>query len=512
MSRPGFQLGTVTLSWLLSIGLASAADTPVTQVDWNTRTASCPAKVTQSTNVIIRLTSVNDLLIDFKTGETAQYQLRVKGSPVSIVAPENLFLQAALVAGCTDAQVQSDVAAVKAIKDPMITPPQPGGRFITRSETADAAHSHPEVGALERDIANSSCADFINARATDPAVAWVKRLDSAAPPSIDFNVNLEPNQNYQYTIQQSWKGKTVDGATLTWNCGETDILTLSAGPLITTLPYRTYNQQLVPNPGGTGTQNVLVVSGTSNVNVLAAALLNYHFPAFPHQPQWTGLALSVGPVYALNSAPSVSKLGLFVGGSIQMYRSVFVTPGIHIGEFADFPAGFHSGSPIPPNFGNLTPVTRNTAHFAIGVTFKTTTFKKSSQNNGAAVQGGATPGGSSPAPGKPQAVTGSHGGGSVGSQVSISSIELAPATLVGGNAALGTLKLSAAAPAGGLVVTLSSSVAAAATVPGSINVAAGQNSATFAVTTTAVTASTSVNISATVPAGAKSTTLVVQPQ
>jgi glutamyl endopeptidase len=113
-------------------------------------------------------------------------------------------------------------------------------------------------------------------------------------------------------------------------------------------------------------------------------LLNYYLPSFPGVPAWTGLGLSVGPVYTLGNAPGVSKLGLFVGGSVHLYRSFFLTPGVHIGEFADFPAGFHQGSVIPSGFGSLTPVTRNTAHFAMGITFKTASFKKSSQSNGSA--------------------------------------------------------------------------------------------------------------------------------
>jgi hypothetical protein len=44
----------------------------------------------------------------------------------------------------------------------------------------------------------------------------------------------------------------------------------------------------------------------------------------------------------------------------------------HIGQFADFPAGFnHNGQDIPASFtGALTPQTRTTARFAIAITFK----------------------------------------------------------------------------------------------------------------------------------------------
>jgi hypothetical protein len=400
MARPRVCGCILPLVWMVSILTAVGADTiPVTQLDWGTRTASCPAKVTKSTNLIIRATNINDLLIDFQTGETAQYQLRARGTPVAPVLSENPFSLQLAVQGCPDtATLLAHVNAVRAITDPKITPPKPGGPYVSLWETISAAHSHGEVVQLESDYANTSCADFFRSHSTDAVVQWIKLLDAplstsstAAPAhSADFNVNLEPNENYQFTVQESWKGQTVKGGTLVWSCGEMDVLTLSTGPLVTTLPYRTYNQQQVPNATGTGTQNQLVVSGNTNVNVLGAALVSYHFP-ISQLPPWFGLAISVGPVYSLASSPSVSKLGLFAGGSIHMYKSMFLTAGVHIGQFADYPAGFHQGSIIPPGFGSLTPTTRNTAHFAIGITFKTVSFKKSTQTGGAATNTGGPP-------------------------------------------------------------------------------------------------------------------------
>lgn len=81
--------------------------------------------------------------------------------------------------------------------------------------------------------------------------------------------------------------------------------------------------------------------------------------------------------------------------------------------------------------------------------------------------------------------------------VSLSSLTLNPATVVGGSqSSTGTVTLSAAAPAGGAQVALSSSDTATAQVPASVIVSAGATSATFTVTTSAVTTSTSVTITA----------------
>jgi hypothetical protein len=77
----------------------------------------------------------------------------------------------------------------------------------------------------------------------------------------------------------------------------------------------------------------------------------------------------------------------------------------------------------------------------------------------------------------------------------LSSITLNPASVVGGNPSTGTATLTSPAPAGGRVVTLSSSNPAVATVPASVTVPQGAANATFPVTTTVVGGTTTVTIS-----------------
>ena len=61
------------------------------------------------------------------------------------------------------------------------------------------------------------------------------------------------------------------------------------------------------------------------------------------------------------------------------------------------------------------------------------------------------------------------------------------------------------------MVTLTSGNTAAATVPASVTVAEGATTANFAIATTAVTTSTSVNLSATYSGASKVVTLVLNP-
>lgn len=70
---------------------------------------------------------------------------------------------------------------------------------------------------------------------------------------------------------------------------------------------------------------------------------------------------------------------------------------------------------------------------------------------------------------------------------SLSSLTVSPTDILGGDTATGTVTLTAAAPASGFVVQLSSDNPAAATVPPSVTVAAGSTRAAFTVATNSVT-------------------------
>jgi Beta-propeller repeat len=90
-------------------------------------------------------------------------------------------------------------------------------------------------------------------------------------------------------------------------------------------------------------------------------------------------------------------------------------------------------------------------------------------------------------------------------------LTLNPGTVTGGANSTGTVTLSAAAPAGGAVVTLTSSRTNVATVPASVTVAAGATTATFAITSNAVTAGTVATITATYDGISRADGLVVNP-
>ena len=90
----------------------------------------------------------------------------------------------------------------------------------------------------------------------------------------------------------------------------------------------------------------------------------------------------------------------------------------------------------------------------------------------------------------------------------LSSVGATPTSVTGGSGATGSVTLTAAAPAGGAMVTLSSP-SAAVQLPASATVGQGATSATFAIATSAVTTTTATSIAATYAGVTKSAAFTV---
>lgn len=99
----------------------------------------------------------------------------------------------------------------------------------------------------------------------------------------------------------------------------------------------------------------------------------------------------------------------------------------------------------------------------------------------------------------------------VGSSTStLTNLAVSPASVTGGSTAQGAVVLSAAATTA-TTVAISSSTPSVAAVPASVTVPVGSQSAVFAISTSSVTASTAVTISATLNAVTKTAVLTVTP-
>ena len=91
------------------------------------------------------------------------------------------------------------------------------------------------------------------------------------------------------------------------------------------------------------------------------------------------------------------------------------------------------------------------------------------------------------------------------------SFTISPATLVGGNYAVGTVLLGGPAPANGLSVTLTSSKTDAVILPSNVTVPPGSTSVSFDIATSGVTSAAKVSITAKIGTTSKPANLTVVP-
>jgi hypothetical protein len=188
-----------------------------------------------------------------------------------------------------------------------------------------------------------------------------------------FYDNLESTSGYNVLVVSGYQGAetTAGSKTFTLAAGR-KILNASIGFLITALPARSYSSRTAPNAANTGTQNVLGVDFGSGPRLAATALINVNAPWDFANRRHFGVALSTGPVFDVsNGKADTSRLGFFGGVSLRIWDQIYLTPGVHVGEFADFPQGFTApGQIIPPNTGTPQAVKRYSARFAFGITYK----------------------------------------------------------------------------------------------------------------------------------------------
>jgi hypothetical protein len=184
--------------------------------------------------------------------------------------------------------------------------------------------------------------------------------------------DLDAADNTKITVKEFYGFRETNAKDLTLKVAAGyHLISASAGFLVTQVPARSYSSRTAPDPANlTSTQNVLGVDYRAGMRPALTALLHYNLP-FIRQSRFS-LALSAGPVYDISGGKAdTSKFGFFGGVSARFSQWLYITPGFHIGEFADFPQGFtRAGQVIPNNTGAPVPVKRYTTRFAFAVTFK----------------------------------------------------------------------------------------------------------------------------------------------
>jgi hypothetical protein len=390
----------LTLLLLLALFAAPALSQDIV-IDWKTKEAIVsPAEVSKVFNGRLVVKNVNDVVFTYKV-EVVTIPRPVGGDDakhfLAMVGTRSTFMAAAEKAKspCRElvTEVANQIVAVSGEMKNLLNPKMSGEKAESRplEDTLKywAEKTRPAFGSLEKAaddlIASIACAEDEKRQALAAYAALRERLDLLQaridlPHQIEQPVIFSPDTDYKVTIEEIYineKGKTfpvIDGKREFSFSPASHVLSLSAGALLTTLPQHSYLDRRDPASGN----NVVVVEGTGLARPIGVALLNYQIP----HARWmrndqVGLNLASGLTFDLGSTKSdTAGVGWFGGVSLDFYHRLFITPGIHFGEFADFPVGFGNGSVIPDNFGEMNPVKRWTGRFAISITYRTASFAK----------------------------------------------------------------------------------------------------------------------------------------
>ena len=224
---------------------------------------------------------------------------------------------------------------------------------------------------------NGNCRTPVE-RSADSAIGEKMTQLKSLPHSVGADVVVDPAFDLEIEVAAYVNGDSGPkqvGDTFTVTVGTfTNQLSLSLGVLATTLEARTYSSRNSVVDGALASNRLIVEN--RGVRPTGVALLNYALwgtAGSPAQDKF-GLSLSAGPTVGLGQAGESSAFGFFGGLTFRLWDRLFLTPGAHIGQFADFPAGLQNGSTIPANYGALTPVNRWATRFGLAISFRTNDF------------------------------------------------------------------------------------------------------------------------------------------
>ena len=422
--------------WLLPlvIGIGAPGFSQKVIIDYASGEILCPEYLGRSRAVEVRIDNVNDILYNYEVKvESSQLadQLADDFSLLPLPSSSEKFQALKTKNNCSQ-DLKAALSDFNVIKDAFdtcadLTPAKVGDKYVSiklrrtkvawgkfyDSQKTKIKKVKETVEEIRSKFKASSCAVFTDDDLTnweqlqeqlDKLLEWEKAVER--PHKINGPTTLmRPGFLYNFQIIERYKNTlTLDGLKQ-FPCQVSSPLTLSAGTLISTLRVQSFHTVQVPKVDPESglvsdeTFSALALDGGSAVSPHAMALLNYKIPVLRNKPY--GFSVSSGPVFRLAGETDASAVGYFAGISVNLWDRFFLTPGVHIGEFSDFPIGFTEGSFVPPNFGTLSPPTRWTGRFGIGLTYRTNVFR------GADIKGTANnlPSSEQPSPPPPLQIT-----------------------------------------------------------------------------------------------------------
>jgi hypothetical protein len=349
-------------------------------VNWPTQPATPFATEVQPGTQSLRVSGVNDFLYT--------YDINL----VEITTPTPTNFPSGGVAGCpaTYSQIKalSDDATAAVAAYLKLFPDSPANpKSLLQTQNDWKANIKPAYDRLEGEATGAeaeanSITDAQTKKFCDTTVSNAERTYNRVLKPADARLNqgshaaeatfqVKNCKSEILTVVEKYNG-TPTGQSITVRLdAECDQFTVGGGVLLSEIQARTYTSVALPNQTG----QFLSVSGTGKFHPTFIGLTSFNFSFEPLGHSWTRalgdarLGISVGPVVQ-GTKSDVSAFGWFAGPTVSFLRRLYISPGVHIGEFADYPAGFKNGQQIPANFGTPTPVKRWTTRFAIAITIK----------------------------------------------------------------------------------------------------------------------------------------------
>lgn len=344
-----------------------------------------PTRVDQPLPVKIRVRNVNDFLYGYEgkiTYEPNQPEAmaRVDRDSGASVAGEN---------ACE--VVKRDIAAAAEAIGKDFTLKKAGDKYpsvpLADSKAAwaklNVVHSRLEAATS----AQAACAEYKTEYVAklQSKLAKLKRV-ADGDHEFTFADVLPGDGKYCIDITERYddgaaKSATNGGAFTACFYAQSSQFFLSVGYLATQVQNRSYDTVDVGKEGA-ATVKELRIQGLGSFQPAAAVMLNYKLPVQKLMDQKMGLALSAGPVFRTSASQvgsTASNWGIFGGVSIHLWERLWITPGLHIGEFSDMPLGFSNTASrrVPEGIANpITGVNRWTTRWGVGITFKAADFKR----------------------------------------------------------------------------------------------------------------------------------------
>ncbi|MEX2304118.1 MAG: hypothetical protein WD733_24445 [Bryobacterales bacterium] len=397
---------------LVAILLSAPAFSQRILIDWPSRSMDCPSEINSTVQSEVVVRDVNDLLYQYEVDFTAK--ARQNDDFRQLFGPDTESLASEPISKCQE-NVSAAFLHAKQLSDAFqatrgLYPRKEGDLYesVSLGETladwrrfaSDNSAAITQIKSLHDDI-QLNCGEELLKWAADPKSRhlvtewqqvqvqvdvlkrWELRTAEGAVHNVVLSRQLGPDVDYTVKVTERYKGvETVNGRKEFECRPASNVLTLSAGTLFSSMPVMEFRAVKAPNISTNddgqpievdGTRDILAVDGSS-MSVHAIGMLNYRLPGLAFgkgRGKDYGVTISSGPVFRLSGDTEASSIGYFAGVSVGLWNRLFITPGVHIGQFSDFPANFYEGRTIPDQFGALTPTKRWTGRFAIALSYRT---------------------------------------------------------------------------------------------------------------------------------------------